>query len=167
SCTPTYFGSIPSEPAAIDYNDDGYIDVIYVGDLTGQLWRVDLTDLRMLSSPPGGRFNNQLDLVNGSGKPFLFFLAGPATPPAGVTSPSYPIYCRPEAINRGYNTGGKPALGIAFGTGDRDDIQATLDPSTIATTAPTYTERYYYVIDAANTQTVTESTSGMHDILSP
>jgi type IV pilus assembly protein PilY1 len=159
-CTPTYFGSIPAEPAALDYNDDGYLDLIYVGDLKGQLWRIDLTDLRTTSSPPGGSFRNQLDLVTGSGQPFLLFQAGPATLP--VPSAFYPIYSRPEAINLGYNSGGRPALGIAFGTGDRDDITGKVDPASL-----TYKQRFYYVVDAANTTTTTESTSGMLDIASP
>ena len=159
-CTPTYFGSVASEPAALDYNGDGYLDVIYVGDLKGQVWRIDLTDLRKLSSPPGGRFNNQLDLAAGSGQPFLFFQAPQPTPPA--TTPFRPIYFRPEAINLGYNSGGKPALGIAFGTGDRDDILATIDTSSL-----TYKQRFYYIVDAANSTTTTESTPGLLDIATP
>jgi len=146
-----YFGSIPSEPAALDYDGDGYLDVIYVGDQKGQLWRIDLTDLRMASSwPPSNRFRNQLNLASGTGKPFLFFQATQPTAPA--TTPFYPIYFRPEAINLGYNSGGKPALGIAFGTGDRDDIRATVDPSSL-----TYPQRFYYIVDAANSTTMTES----------
>ena len=165
-CTPTYFGSIPSEPAALDYNDDGYLDLVYVGDQKGQLWRIDLTNLRKLSSPQSGSFRNQLNLApvdatkpDAQGAPFLFFRAGPATLP--TASAVYPMYFRPEAINLGYNSGGRPALGIAFGTGDRDDIQGKLDPASL-----TYSQRYYYVIDAANTTTTTESTAGMLDIAS-
>src|SRR5207244_12074752 len=41
-CTPVYFGSIPSEPALLDPNFDGVADVVYVGDVKGPLWRVDL-----------------------------------------------------------------------------------------------------------------------------
>src|SRR6185503_1710750 len=44
-CSPTWFASIPSEPAAIDATGDGYIDVIYFGDQKGQLWRIDTSDL--------------------------------------------------------------------------------------------------------------------------
>lgn len=149
-CTPTYFGSIPSEPAALDFNGDGYLDLVYVGDLKGQLWRIDLTDLRSLASPPGGRFNNQLDLTAGSGKPFLLFQTPQPTSPA--TTPFYPIYFRPTVVSLGYNSGSKPALGIAFGTGDRDDILAKVDPSSL-----TYKQRFYYVVDTANTATRTES----------
>src|SRR5213076_754386 len=72
-CTPVYFGSIPSEPALLDTNSDGVADVVYVGDVKGQLWRVDLTDLRMLPSPPPGRFENKIDFSSGSARPFLLF----------------------------------------------------------------------------------------------
>ncbi len=154
------FGSIPSGPAALDFDADGYLDLIYVGDLKGQLWRVDLTDLRKLSPSLAGRFDNKLDLVSGSGKPFLLFQAPQPTAPA--TTPFFPIYHRPEAINLGYNAGGKPALGIAFGTGDRDDILATADSSSL-----NYPQRFYYIADAANTSTTTESSPGLLLIASP
>jgi len=150
SCTPVYFGSVPSEPTAVDFQQDGYLDRLYVGDLKGQLWRIDLTDLRLLASPPGGRLNNQLDLNAGSGKPFLLFRAPQPVPPA--TEPFYPIYFRPIPISIGYDVGGSPALGIAFGTGDRDDILARIDPASRNTKA-----RYYYVVDTGNTVTRTES----------
>ena len=150
SCTPIYFGSVPSEPTAVDFQQDGYLDRIYVGDLKGQLWRIDLSDLRLLASPPGGRLNNQLDLNAGSGKPFLLFRAPQPVPPA--TEPFYPIYFRPIPISLGYDVGGSPALGIAFGTGDRDDILARVDPASKNTKA-----RYYYVVDTGNTVTRTES----------
>jgi hypothetical protein len=150
ACTPVYFASVPSEPTAVDFQQDGYLDRLYVGDLKGQLWRIDLADLRLSASPPGGRFNNQLDLNTGSGKPFLLFRAPQPTPPA--TSPSYPIYFRPVPISLGYDVGGSPAVGIAFGTGDRDDILARTDISSRNTKA-----RYYFVVDTGNTVTRTES----------
>jgi Tfp pilus tip-associated adhesin PilY1 len=150
SCTPVYFGSVPSEPTAVEFQQDGLLDRLYVGDLKGQLWRIDLSDLRLLASPPGGRFNNQLDLAAGSGKPFLLFRAPQPVPPA--TAPFYPIYFRPIPISLGYDVGGSPAVGIAFGTGDRDDILARTDIASRNTRA-----RYYVVVDAGNTVTRTES----------
>jgi Tfp pilus tip-associated adhesin PilY1 len=149
-CTPTYFASIPSEPAAFDLNGDGYLDAVYVGDLKGQLWRIDLSDLWRLSSPPGGRWNNQLDLVNGSGKPFLLFQA--PQPVAPEVRPFYPIYFRPTAVSLGFSSGGKPTLGIAFGTGDRDDIVSAVDPLSLD-----FNQRFYYVVDDSNSSTRTES----------
>jgi type IV pilus assembly protein PilY1 len=35
--------AIPAEPAVIDLNFDGFADVVYVGDLGGQLWKWDLS----------------------------------------------------------------------------------------------------------------------------
>jgi type IV pilus assembly protein PilY1 len=149
-CTPTYFASVPSEPAALDVNGDGYLDYIYIGDLKGQLWRIELTDLRMLAPAPGGRWDNQLDLAAGSGKPFLLFKAPQPTPPA--TKPIYPIYSRPTAVSLGFNSNGRATLGVAFGTGDRDDVVAVLDGLSL-----TWKQRFYYVIDDANTVTRTEA----------
>ena len=34
--------SIPSDPRVIDINHDGYADMVYVGDMGGQLWRFDI-----------------------------------------------------------------------------------------------------------------------------
>jgi type IV pilus assembly protein PilY1 len=150
TCSPVYFASIPSEPAALDVNGDGYLDFVYVGDLAGQLWRIDLTGLRLLSSPPSSRFAGQLDLASGTGRPFLLFRA--AQPVAPASTPFYPIYFRPTAVSLGYTSANTPVMGIAFGTGDRDDILASLDPSSL-----TYPQRFYYVLDSMNSVTRTEA----------
>ena len=157
-CSPVYFGSIPSEPAAIDGNGDGTIDLVYFGDLKGRLWRIDTSDLRLATSAPTGRFDNRIDITAGSGKPFLLFEA--PQPAAGNVHPFYPIYYRPTAIYLGYNVSGRPALGIGFGTGDRDDITSNLEP-----TALTYKQRFYYIVDRANT--VTRTQADLYDITSP
>ncbi|HYK40812.1 MAG TPA: hypothetical protein VE007_00375 [Thermoanaerobaculia bacterium] len=149
-CAPVYFGAIPSEPAALDLNGDGYLDFVYVGDQRGQLWRIDLTDLRLSAAAPGGSFANQLDLAAGSGKPFLLFQAPQPASPA--VTPFYPIYFRPTAISLGYTSGNKAIIGIAFGTGDRDDILATVDTSSLG-----YSQRFYYVLDDSNSSTRTEA----------
>jgi Tfp pilus tip-associated adhesin PilY1 len=149
-CTPTYFASIPSEPAAFDLNGDGYLDFLYVGDLKGQMWRIDLTDLRELATPPSGRFDNQIDFANGSARPFLFFQA--PQPVAPATHPFYPVYFRPTAVSLGFSSNGKPTLGLAWGTGDRDDILSSDDVASLS-----FKQRFYYVIDDSNTTTRTES----------
>jgi type IV pilus assembly protein PilY1 len=141
---------MPSEPAAIDENGDGYIDRLYIGDLKGRMWKVDTTDLRMLGSPPTGRFDNKIDIAAGSGKPFLLF---EAPQPTGTNvHPFYPIYYRPTVIALGYSVSGRAAYGIGFGTGDRDDIVSTIEPLAL-----TYKQRFYYVVDVGNTATRTES----------
>jgi Tfp pilus tip-associated adhesin PilY1 len=133
------------------------LDLLYVGDLEGRLWRIDLTDLRLLSAPPSGRWSNKIDVAAGSGKPFLLFQT--PQPVAPATTPFFPIYYRPTAVSLGFTVSGKPALGIAFGTGDRDDIIATVDPGSL-----TYKQRFYYVVDTANTVTRTEG--DLYDITS-
>jgi Tfp pilus tip-associated adhesin PilY1 len=147
--SPVYFASIPSEPSAIDGNGDGIIDLLYFGDLKGRMWRVDLTDLR-LASTSSGRFDNKIDMDAGSGKPFLLFDA--PQPVAPAVHPFYPIYYRPTVISLGFNVSGKPALGIGFGTGDRDDITSTLEPLAL-----TFKQRFYYVVDRNNSVTRTET----------
>ena len=148
-CSPTWFASIPSEPAAIDATGDGYIDVIYFGDQKGQLWRIDTSDLRM-GSAPANRWQTQIDPSAGSAKPFLVFQA--PQPVAPAIDPFYPVYYRPTAVALGYNVNGKPALGLAFGTGDRDDILSKTFSGSL-----NFKQRFYYVVDKANTTTRTES----------
>ena len=36
-------GRCPPPPAVADYNDDGYLDVVYIGDTRGNMWRIDIT----------------------------------------------------------------------------------------------------------------------------
>ena len=148
SCSPTYFASIPSEPAALDPSGDGYLDLVYFGDQKGQLWRIDLSDLRMGSA--GSRWDSQVDPSQGSPTPFLLFQA--PQPVAPAVDPFYPVYYRPTAVYLGYNVGGKAALGLAFGTGDRDDILGKDHPLSL-----NFKQRFYYVVDKANTATRTES----------
>jgi len=149
-CTPLYLGSIPSEPAALDVNEDGYLDFVYVGDMRGRLWRIDLTDLRRLSSPPSGRFDNQVDFAAGSGRPFPVFEA--PQPVAPATQPYYPIYYRPTAISLGFDSSGNPGIGLAFGTGDRDDILGSQEPASL-----NYKQRAYFVVDVGNDVKRTET----------
>jgi type IV pilus assembly protein PilY1 len=154
-CSPVYFASVPSEPAAVDGNGDGLIDELYVGDLKGRMWRIDTTDLRLDSSKTR-RWENKIDLDAGTGRPFLLFEA--PQPTTGI-HPFYPIYYRPTIISLGYNVGGKPAVGVGFGTGDRDDITGNLEP-----TGLTYKQRFYYVVDRNNSTTLREGAADFLDI---
>jgi len=51
--------SIPSDVGAVDTNGDGYVDHIYVGDMGGQLWRVDI------SNALGETNTNITDIITG------------------------------------------------------------------------------------------------------
>jgi hypothetical protein len=46
-------GSVPSEPAAVDTGQDGYIDTIYVGTTAGHLYKVDLSAPAPIVAVPG------------------------------------------------------------------------------------------------------------------
>ena len=37
--------SLPASPTAVDLNNDGYIDRVYIGDVGGQLWKFDVAPL--------------------------------------------------------------------------------------------------------------------------
>ncbi len=153
------FASVPSEPSAIDLNNDGLLEYVYFGDLLGQMWRLDLRDLKIGSSAPTDRWSSKLQKSDGTAlSPFLLFQA---PQPGGGSTQFFPIYYRPAVVYLGITSAGQPILGIAFGTGDRDDVLALCDPSTRSTS---YNQRYYFVVDQANVQTVQESTPGMLQI---
>jgi hypothetical protein len=43
--------TIPASPALVDKDSDGYVEYIYFGDLTGRLWKIDLTQATDKWSP--------------------------------------------------------------------------------------------------------------------
>ena len=100
--------SIPGNPLAMDLNNDGYIDRLYVGDVGGQLWKFDLSAAATLTGGTTGTVNNWV------GK--RFFRAGTDTNPPGSGEyfPSQAIYGTPNAAL----LDGK--LWVYFGTGDRN-----------------------------------------------
>ena len=153
------FASVPSEVSAIDVNNDGLLDYVYFGDLLGQVWRLDLRAVRIDSTAPTTRWASRIQKSDGTAlSPMLVFQA---PQPVSPSFKFYPIYYRPTVVYLGVTSGGQPILGLAFGTGDRDDVVATCNPSTRSTT---YNQRYYFIVDQANTQTVTESTAGLLQI---
>jgi type IV pilus assembly protein PilY1 len=97
--------SLPSMPAVLDLNFDGFADVVYIGDLGGQMWKWDI-------SAVGSDSNSDSLLDNWTyGR---FFSAGSATV-SGV--PHYRSIYFPAAASF---VGGD--LVLAFGTGERDDL---------------------------------------------
>ena len=136
--------SIPANPLALDLNNDGYIDRVYIGDVGGQMWKFDLSNRRLpLTGGTSGTVNNW------TGK--RFFRAGSDTnpPAAGEYYPTQAIY---GAANAALDA--NRALWIYFGTGDRNH------PNNAAA------NRFYGIKDATtmtNGSTYTEATSGMVD----
>lgn len=155
------FASIPSEPSAIDLNNDGLLDYAFFGDMLGQMWRLDLGTLKIPSSAPTDRWSSKLQKGDGTALSAMLLFQAPQ--PVSGSTQYFPIYYRPSVVFLGLTSGDRPILGLGFGTGDRDDITAICDPSTRSSS---YNQRFYFIVDQANTQTVTESTSGLLRIAS-
>lgn len=150
SGNPQKFAPMTAAPGVVDYNDDGYLDIAYIGDINGQMWRIDLTP-DATASPKRG------DLVSGmltGYQPFLLFKTDPTTSP----EPVQPIFMEAGII---YIAGGpRPTLGVAFGTGNRaelasDNIRCATAPCPPNSTVP-FVNRFYFVVDANQTFTATE-----------
>jgi hypothetical protein len=104
--TPKFFAPMPAPPAVADVDDDGYLDVAYIGDLNGRMWRLDLSQgvCQTCSTP--------------FPVPFLLYDALVGSPPA-----VQPIFYDPGIIF--VNGGVPPTLGVAFGTGNRADLSSS------------------------------------------
>ena len=115
-------GSAPSEPAAVDTDQDGYLDRIYVGTTKGFIYRVDLDNESTGEVP-------KLEQVQVMGMNDLTYTAfrveetdsagEPLWAPTKIfTTGGRPIYYRPSVIFVARL--GRYAL--SFGTGDRQDL---------------------------------------------
>jgi len=101
--------SLPGNSLAMDLNNDGFIDRLYIGDVGGQLWKFDLSAEATLTGTTTGSVNNW------TGKRFFRASTADANPPAtGEYFPSQAIYGTPNAALMD----GK--LWVYFGTGDRN-----------------------------------------------
>jgi hypothetical protein len=141
------FAPMPAPPAVADYNDDGYLDVIYIGDVNGNMWRMSLTP----------DVANGVGLISGGQahgySPYLLF-NGCGTTADVVCTNLQPIFYEPGIVYLG-GSANPPGLGIAFGTGNRADLAR---PNT-------QTQSFYYVVDNGQiSQTFVRS--DLHDLSS-
>ncbi len=100
--------SLPSAPAVIDYDFDGFADLVYVGDLGGQLWKWDLGPVGALS---GGLVSNW--------EAGVLFRA-PSVSVAGVTHYRSFYFPPAAALLKG-------KLMLSFGSGERTDLDHETD----------------------------------------
>jgi type IV pilus assembly protein PilY1 len=141
------FAPMPSAPAVADFNDDGYLDIAYIGDVNGQMWRINLT-------PDGTTIGEiQSDGQAHGYAPFLLFDG--CEPTAGVCAQNQPIFYEPGIVFVG-GAATTPALGVAFGTGNRAELaKDNLAPA-----------GFFYVNDTGSSGT-TFITTDLHDLTPP
>jgi Tfp pilus tip-associated adhesin PilY1 len=102
------FAPMPAPPAVVDVDDDGYLDLAYIGDLNGRMWRVDL------SQGSCQNCGSSSETLTGF-QPFLLYDSMTSS-----TQPVQPIFYDAGII---FISGGiPPTLGVAFGSGYRADL---------------------------------------------
>ena len=113
--------SIPAAPTAVDLNNDGYIDRVYIGDVGGQLWKFDV-------APTGGATLSGSLITNWTGKRFFAAASSQTNPPAaGEYYPTQAIYFPPAlAYDAARETSG-------FSSGPEIDITRTIRLRTVFT----------------------------------
>jgi Tfp pilus tip-associated adhesin PilY1 len=143
--TAVNFAPIAAGMAAIDWDDDGYLDAAYVGDINGRIWRLDLIpDALSVASPRRG------ELVAGklTYRPFLLYDAS--------TSASEPL--QPFFLDAGliFMAGGpRPVIGVALGSGDRSELaRPNLRP--VGASLVPFKNRAHLVVDSGQVTTAEE-----------
>ena len=130
-------------PAVIDYDDNGTLDLAYIGDVNGRMWRVDLTPDGAASRGICNSCDTASQSVSGY-TPFLLYDASTADGTIPSSQPIEPIFQDAAVI---YVSGGLlPTLGIAWGTGDRAELARS----------NTSVQRFYYVLDSGQNTTYHE-----------
>ncbi len=126
-------GSAPSEPAAVDTGQDGFIDTIYIGTTAGHLYKVDLTQAAPIDSATG-RVSTAVNGATGQPywQPFEIF-----------NTQGRPIYFPPAV----FLDTDRNQFGLAFGTGNRFDMWSNAAASDKNSTDG----RFYVIIDTGFT----------------
>ncbi|MEO1367555.1 MAG: hypothetical protein AAFX50_10300, partial [Acidobacteriota bacterium] len=130
-------GAVPSDPAVLDTDNDGILDIVYIGTTAGKLYKIDLTALESNGKVPSIR-NQQLGDAKIIGWEDLDFSVDPPTPipdpserkfdigriihpawqPFVIFDVGEPIYYPPTLFRI-------PELGqygFTISTGDREDL---------------------------------------------
>jgi type IV pilus assembly protein PilY1 len=123
--------SIASNPLALDLNNDGFIDHIYIGDIAGQLWKFVTKNAATLSGGTTGTVSTSVPTGADPGKCeagkwcakrlFAAPSGGPNPPDDGVWEPQQAIYYSPVAA---FDNAVPKNLWLYFGTGDRNHPNA-------------------------------------------
>src|SRR5262245_21517464 len=139
------FAPMPAPPAVVDFDDDGALDLAYIGDMNGRMWRIDLTPDASASRGICNNCDTATQSLSGY-DPFLLYDAATAdgNPANPSSQPNQPIFQDPALI---FVSGGvRPTLGAAFGTGDRSELARK----------NTSVQRIYYALEKRQTNTLRE-----------
>jgi len=131
--------AIPSTAAVFDIDADGYSDVIFVGDLGGNLWKWVIRYSPSHPTTPNYLEEGAPSQPNTSFRKFFAAKATPAAPlavTAGGTDYYKSFYFPPAAVLKS----GK--LWLAIGSGERSDLRRLGDGGT-----STENNRFYVLID--------------------
>jgi Neisseria PilC beta-propeller domain len=131
---PVPFAPMPAAPGLIDFDDDGYMDIAYIGDVNGNMWRIDLTP-----DGPSGRGVLNSGQLSGYTAFMLFNGCGTSTG-AGPCTNLQPDFFEPAVIFMGGSVN-PPTLGISWGTGNRAELAR---PNV-------QTQSFYYIPDSGQT----------------
>jgi len=152
-------GAVPSEPAAIDTGQDGYIDTIYVGTTGlgaaggvsngGFVYKVDLSHGAPIDSATG-RVSTAVDPNTSQPfwQPFKIFDTG-----------GRPLYSAPTVF---FDTD-RNQYGLAFGTGNRFDLWS----NAAAMDTNANPGRFYVIIDTGFAPGMTPLTESSFQMLTP
>lgn len=116
---PTMRYAIPSTPAVLDLDFDGFADVIYVGDLGGNMWKW------VVNAPGGDPVNDGTADATQPTWPFKKFFTSP-TATVGASTFYKSVFYPPAATYVG------KTLWLAWGTGERTNLRFA-DPATGST----------------------------------
>jgi type IV pilus assembly protein PilY1 len=112
--------AIAQRPAVFDLDSDGYADVVYVGDLGGNVWK-------WVVRPPGGdpiHGSGSADLVSQPSWPFKKFFAAPSFTDGVSGSTFYKSFFYPPT-----GTLHQGRLLLGFASGERHNLTANFVPS--------------------------------------
>jgi Tfp pilus tip-associated adhesin PilY1 len=107
------FAPMPATPGVVDWDNDGYLDVAYIGDVNGRMWRIEL-GADPAATPPRG------ELVSGALEGYQPFLLFDSTISASG-APIQPVFQEPGVIF--VSGGARPRLGVAWGSGNRAELE--------------------------------------------
>jgi type IV pilus assembly protein PilY1 len=112
STNPDMIYGLPSKPAVLDYDFDGFADVVYIGDLGGQMWKWDIKDVGADSNSDGEVDNWTADVFFRSPAEMV---AGPATHYRSFFYPPVAAFVRGKLV-------------LSFASGEREALRYAGDP---------------------------------------